>query len=101
LSSVEIKDIAVTSGLAIESEGAMSVSNLELAGTKNNLRKGLMKMKGGAVTITDSSFENVSIDPLSEEVVLESSGGQFTVQNLSMTNIMNTKVRAESTSESS
>jgi hypothetical protein len=100
LSSVDIKDISVTSGLAIESEGAVSVSNLKLAGTKNNLRKGLLKMKGGAVVITDSSIENISIDPLSEEVVLESSGSQFKVQNLSMANIMNTKVRAESISES-
>ena len=101
LSSLDLQDISVTSGLAIESEGKMELTNLKLTGTKNNLRKGLLKMNGGAVSITDSSFENISIDPVSEELLLESKGSKLDVQNLSMTNIVNTKVRDQTQTQTS
>ena len=101
LSSLELKDISVTSGLAIEAEGKMELSKVTLAGTQNNLRKGLLKMNGGEVSITDSSIENVSIDPVSEELLLESKGSKLEVQTLSMTNIVNTKVRDPSQTQTS
>ena len=101
MTGVDIQDVSVTSGLAIESGTAQAFSGLKLGGTANKLRRGLLKMKGGAVTIADSSFENVSIDPLSEELVFESQGTTFTVQTLSMANIKDTKVPAGSQAEGS
>ena len=72
----------------------MEVAALKLGGT-NEVRKGVMKIKGGAVSITASSFANISIDPLAEELLFESSGTTFSLQGLSMTNIKEANVRAE------